>query len=228
MLNLAKILTADEPIRPDILVITNSGGHGVLTADAIESAGLKMAALTPPRAIDKLKEVLPPQSPPKNPLDLSGGDADSGRYRRALQMVQDLDCTKLVIVQSLPMVSCSEVARVVLGFKGREVVTVVMGLDEDAASRTLELAKMPVFRFPEDAVRAISYVLKRKPPPQRKIRVPPQPIEEARSLVEGRKYVPDYVAMKLMELYGIRTPRWAVVESSSQLEAAADKVGFPP
>lgn len=225
MLNLAKILTADEPIRPDILVITNSGGHGVLTADAIESAGLKMAALTPPRAIDKLKEVLPPQSPPKNPLDLSGGDADSGRYRRALQMVQDLDCTKLVIVQSLPMVSCSEVARVVLGFKGREVVTVVMGLDEDAASRTLELAKMPVFRFPEDAVRAISYVLKRKPP-QRKIRVP-QPIEEARSLVEGRKYVPDYVAMKLMELYGIRTPRWAVVESSSQLEAAADKVGFP-
>jgi acetyl coenzyme A synthetase (ADP forming)-like protein len=223
MLNLAKVLTADEPIRPDVLVVTNSGGHGVLTADAIESSALKMVTLTA-GANEELKKVLPPQSLPKNPLDLSG-DADSERYRRALQTVQDLDCTKLVIVQSLPMVSCSEVARVVLEFKGKGMVTVVMGLDEDAASRTLELARMPAFRFPEDAVKAINYVLKRRPP-QRKIRVP-QPLEEVRTLVEGRKYIPDYMAMKLMELYGVRTPRWAVVEDPSKLKEAAEKVGFP-
>ncbi|MEW9492449.1 MAG: CoA-binding protein, partial [Candidatus Aramenus sulfurataquae] len=135
-LNLSRLVTSSEPINEDILVITNSGGHGVLTSDAIVRNNLNMVEL-PERIKDELRKVLPPTSLPKNPLDLSG-DAGRDRYMEALKIVQDLDCTKLVIVQSLPVVSDSEVAKVLLNFKGKGIVAVTMGVDEDSAMRILE------------------------------------------------------------------------------------------
>lgn len=38
-LNLTKLVESSEPLKSDVLVITNSGGHGVLTSDAIERSG---------------------------------------------------------------------------------------------------------------------------------------------------------------------------------------------
>lgn len=154
-LNLTKFVTSAEPIKGDILVVTNSGGHGVLTSDAISRSGLNMVDI-PDRIKDELRKILPVTSLPKNPLDLSG-DAGRDRYAEAMKIVQDLDCTKLVIVQSLPVVSCSEVAKVLLNYKGKGVVGVMMGVDEDSALRILESASIPAFNFPEAAVRAIRY-----------------------------------------------------------------------
>ncbi|MBP1357468.1 MAG: CoA-binding protein, partial [Sulfolobus sp.] len=121
-LDLARLIASDEPIREDVLVVTNSGGHGVLTSDAIDKYGLRAIEL-PDNITQELQKVLPPQSFPRNPLDLSG-DATSIRYDQALKAIQDLDCTKIVIVQSLPMVSCTEVARVIMNYKGSGVVGV--------------------------------------------------------------------------------------------------------
>ncbi|HUK75754.1 MAG TPA: CoA-binding protein, partial [Nitrososphaerales archaeon] len=134
-LNLARLLTGEEVIKPDLLVVTNSGGHGVITADEAERRGLRMMSL-PERAAARLSALLPPHVRPANPLDLSG-DATAERYRAALAEVQDLDCTKLVLVQSLPLLGCAEVARTILGYKGRSVVGVMMGTDEDEAATIL-------------------------------------------------------------------------------------------
>jgi len=165
LLNLAKILMYSEPIRDQILVITNSGGHGVLTSDEIEKNGLKLVEI-PSWMQEELRKVLPPTSMPKNPLDLTG-DANRDRYLSALKVVSNLDCTKLVIVQALPMVSCSDVARVITSFKGKGIIGITMGLDEDFALKILESAGMPAYTFPEDAVKAIRYLVK-KPEPRKK------------------------------------------------------------
>ena len=134
-LNLARLLIGDEPIKPELLVVTNSGGHGVMTADEIERRSLRLAAL-PEKTVSSLSKFLPPQIRPRNPLDLSG-DATGDRYREALTEVQDLDCTKLVLMQSLPLISCVEVAKIVSSFKGKGMVGVMMGTDEDAGAEIL-------------------------------------------------------------------------------------------
>jgi acyl-CoA synthetase (NDP forming) len=222
-LNLTRFVTSSEPIKGDILVVTNSGGHGVLTSDAISRNGLNMVDI-PDRIKDELRKILPVTSLPKNPLDLSG-DAGRDRYAEAMKIVQDLDCTKLVIVQSLPVVSCSEVAKVLLNYKGKGVVGVMMGVDEDSALRILESASIPAFNFPEAAVRAIRY-LTSKPNPRKKIRVA-QPISSAVELTKGKEYLADYEALKLMEIYGIKTPKWGIVQSEEEAQRVADSIGYP-
>ncbi|MCY0860522.1 MAG: CoA-binding protein, partial [Sulfolobaceae archaeon] len=87
-LDLARLISSDEPIKSSVLVITNSGGHGVLTSDAIDKYGLMPIEL-PDSIVAELQKVLPPQTSPHNPLDLSG-DATSSRYDNALNVVRDL------------------------------------------------------------------------------------------------------------------------------------------
>ncbi|ARM74849.1 acetate--CoA ligase family protein [Acidianus manzaensis] len=222
-LNLTRFVTSPEPIKSDILVVTNSGGHGVLTSDAISRNNLNMIEI-PERIKGDLTKILPPTSLPKNPLDLSG-DAGRDRYLDALKIVQDLDCTKLVIVQSLPVVSCSEVAKVLLNFKGKGVVGVMMGVDEESALRILESASIPAFNFPEAAVRAIRYFTS-KPNPRKKIRIA-QPISSAVELAKGKQNLADYEALKLMEIYGIKTPAWGIAQSEEEAERIADNIGYP-
>ncbi|MDG6927636.1 MAG: acetate--CoA ligase family protein [Nitrososphaerota archaeon] len=223
LLNLAKILSSEEPIKRDILIITNSGGHGVLTVDEIERNRLSLTKL-PPKVQSTLEMVLPPHASPRNPLDL-GGDANLDRYITALKIIQGLDCTKLVLVQSLATVSCVEVAKALLNFKGKGFVGVVMGLSEDAAARTLDSANVPSFRFPEEAVRAIRYYTDKREPMQ-KMRIA-EPIMGAKELVEGKTTLKDYEAFKLMEIYGIRVPAWAVVSNLDEAKKEAERIGFP-
>ncbi|MEM0140378.1 MAG: acetate--CoA ligase family protein [Ferroplasma sp.] len=223
MLNLAKIVLSGENVTRDILIVTNSGGHGVLATDAIDINGLNEIEI-PNRLKPDLLKVMPVQSTPRNPIDLSG-DADYTRYNNALEIVKDLDCTKLVIVQSLPMVTCSDVARAVLNYKGKSVIGVTMGLDQDAASKLLDSVSIPAFIFPEDAVKAISYLVNRSPPIN-KMRIP-EPIKAATAIVKGKSYIRDYEAMQLMDIYGIKVPQYSVAESVDAAKSEADKIGYP-
>ncbi|MGC8555401.1 MAG: acetate--CoA ligase family protein [Conexivisphaera sp.] len=223
LLNLARVVSSGEPISGEVLVVTNSGGHGVLAMDEI-SANALVPARIPPRIRSELSSLLPPHASPRNPLDL-GGDAGAERYAGALRAVQDLSCTKLVIVQALATVSCVEVARVLQRFRGKGMVGVVMGMDEDAASRILDSAGIPAFRFSEDAVRAIARYIRRRAP-EVKMRSP-SPVSGAAELVRGKRYLRDEDAFRLMELYGIRVPPWAVVEDLESARREAERIGFP-
>ncbi|MEM3852303.1 MAG: acetate--CoA ligase family protein [Methanomassiliicoccales archaeon] len=221
-LDLAKIVLSNEEVRPEIIVITNSGGHGVLTTDEIERQGLKLAELTEDTVM-RLREVLPPQSAPANPLDLSG-DATASRYRSALEVVRDVKATKLVVVQSLPTVSCSELANVLLEFKGSSIVGVVMGLDEDAAVRILESAGIPAYRFPEDAVRSIKLLLEKRSP-STKIQKP-SPVHDAIGIASSNA-PPEERNFRLLESYGIGTAGWKIVSSAKEAVDAANRIGYP-
>ncbi len=223
MLNIAKLITSDEVIKKDLLIITNSGGHGVLATDETDKLAMNLISI-PDILQQELKNILPDQSKPSNPLDLSG-DAGSKRYKAALSIVQDLDCTKMVIVEALPMASCMEIARVLLDFKGKSVVGIMMGMDEDAAVRLLESANIPAFRFPEDAVKTINYY-NRMLHPEKKIRIS-QPIMEAQALVTGKEYLRDYEAFKLFELYGIKVPPWGTATSLEEARKIGDQIGYP-
>ncbi len=223
MLNLAKIILSSENVYNDILIITNSGGHGVLTTDSIDINDLNEIEI-PGRLKTDLLKVIPEQSKPRNPLDLSG-DADYTRYNNALDVVKDLNCTKVVIVQSLPMVTCSDVARAIMNYKGKSVVGVTMGLDQDTASKLLESVSIPSFEFPEDAIKAIKYMAN-KPNPTKKLRIP-EPINEASNLIKDKTSLKDFEAMKLMEIYGIRTPKYGIAEDVETAKKEADRIGYP-
>jgi acetyl coenzyme A synthetase (ADP forming)-like protein len=222
-LDLAKLVLSGEKVKPKILLVTNSGGHGVLATDEIERRGMSLAEL-PDEVSRKLRSVLPVQSMPKNPLDLSG-DANSARYHVALNIVQDLDCTKVVMVQSLPTISCSELAKVLLEFKGKSVVGVLMGMDEDAAVRILDSSGIPAYLFPEDAVRSLGDIISKHVPVEKV--ATPNPPEQALRIVSGKTYLGDDDAFRLMEMYGLRRAKWGITSDANQARQIADSIGYP-
>jgi acyl-CoA synthetase (NDP forming) len=80
----ARVLeTEPTPKGNKVQIITNGGGYGVLTADALEGSSLTLAQMG-----DPYKKPIIAASPSyaviKNPMDLTG-DADNNRFLVAIQ-----------------------------------------------------------------------------------------------------------------------------------------------
>jgi len=125
----------------------------------------------------------------------------------------------------LPLLSCVDVAETIMEFKGKSMVGVMMGTDEDDAVGILDDGGVPSFKFPEDAVRAIQHYVTR--PATRTKDRKPQPVLEADRLVSGRRFLKDSDGLRLMELYGIRVPRYSVAATSEEAVKAAENIGYP-
>tara|TARA_B100000686_G_scaffold349491_1_gene443011 strand:- start:102 stop:1562 length:1461 start_codon:yes stop_codon:yes gene_type:complete len=65
--------TQPKPSGPNTVVLTQAGGWGVLTADAISKASLNLIDL-PNDLISKIDTVLPPRWSRGNPIDIAGGE----------------------------------------------------------------------------------------------------------------------------------------------------------
>lgn len=87
----------DLPRGRRVAIITNAGGPGVLTTDAVIEQGLTLAQLDP-RTIEGLKAILPPAAATHNPVDLLG-DAKADRYQAALRLVSlDPNVDNLMVI----------------------------------------------------------------------------------------------------------------------------------
>lgn len=87
----------------NIAIITNSGGPGVICADAIHHNGLALPQFSA-NTIAKLKKVMPAHVPIKNPLDIIG-DADDSRYKKALSIIGKDKIINTIIVITTPLSS---------------------------------------------------------------------------------------------------------------------------
>lgn len=86
MFNLAKFLNNNSaPKSPNVCIVTNAGGMGVLCSDACESNGLIVAKL-PSDIEKKMSMVLPIHWSKSNPIDILG-DALADRYESILNIL---------------------------------------------------------------------------------------------------------------------------------------------
>lgn len=163
LFNLSKIFMQPLPKGDRILVITNGGGDGVLSADAIERNGLKMAELGK-KAKMRLKRALPGHAVVGNPLDLTG-DADSLRYRKALDIVLKEERIDAIIVITLFQTAGlgSEVVREIIAAANATDKTVVSVATGGEYTRLLlgiiESYGIPAYESPADAVDSLAKAL---------------------------------------------------------------------
>lgn len=84
MFDMAKALAMQPPAKGDrVLMVTNGGGLGVMTTDALEAAGLNIPSPSP-ELERKFSEKLPAYCAIGNPIDVVG-DANSGRYNAVFE-----------------------------------------------------------------------------------------------------------------------------------------------
>ena len=98
LFNVSSILAKQpRPTGPNIAIITNAGGPGVLATDAIIEQGGKLANLSAETMV-KLNEFLPSHWSKSNPIDILG-DADADRYAATARLcLQDDNIDGLLII----------------------------------------------------------------------------------------------------------------------------------
>ncbi|MDE1825203.1 MAG: CoA-binding protein [Candidatus Micrarchaeota archaeon] len=87
------------PLGDRVVIITNGGGTGVLTTDAVYNSGLRMAELSA-RSRAELSRSMPSTVNVRNPLDLVG-DAGIERYDKALSVLSEDPGIDMIIVIAL-------------------------------------------------------------------------------------------------------------------------------
>ena len=233
-------LLAGQPL-PDhdgIAIVTNGGGPGVLTADAIEESRLELAEFDA-EARAELDALLPAQAEPTNPLDIIG-DADIERFRRALDVTLGAEAVGGAVVLSVPTVlfEFEELAAVIGELQethGKPLVACLMGgAEADAAAEELATFGVPNYFDPARAVPSMEALAEYRAVREREYESPRAfdvDRERAREiLTSALERDVDYLgveAIELLDVYGIPTPAGGLAEGPAAAEALAEEIGGP-
>jgi acyl-CoA synthetase (NDP forming) len=149
-----------RPAGRKMLVVTSSGGCGILATDTAEQCGIDVAPLEE-RAKEELKKVLPPTCVVGNPLDLTG-DANAERYKVAVQAAaRTSGADFFLLVFGDPIPGACEAVQELRASISQEVVACYIGGGEVETAEVLKMHRsgIPVFPTPERAVRAVGALL---------------------------------------------------------------------
>ena len=150
---------APLPKGDNVAIITNAGGGGVLTVDAMEKAGLKLVQFDE-ETTEKLKECVTEEGSAKNPIDVLG-DAPVSRYKESLEIVLGHEDVDSLIVMVCPTASADPdgIAQAILEerkeFEKPIIVVNMGGPSFEDANDALRENGVPTYVFPETAVTAL-------------------------------------------------------------------------
>jgi acetyltransferase len=234
----AALATQPVPRGDRVAIVTNAGGPGILCTDACIGRGLCMAELGG-RTLRALARVLPAEATAGNPVDLIAS-ADAARYRAALGLVRrDPAVDGIIAIFVSPiMIDAYEVARAIAEASDdvKPVLSVFMGRQRSAEGRELlRRARVPVYRFPEEAASAFSalarYRALRDAPAGRTVafRVdrPRAATAVAAARRDGRAVLRPSELRELLSAYGFPMAPAVLAESPAEAIAAAQEVGYP-
>lgn len=154
-----KIFGQVLPKGRKIGVITNGGGMGVLTTDAIENEKLEMAEFSK-KTENTLKKIMPSYGNVANPLDLVA-DANVEMYERAIEAFmndKNIDALVIIVLLQTPLIDERILNILVRASDDRRkpIITVSVGGEYTEAHRKmLESRGVPSYNSPKLAVKAM-------------------------------------------------------------------------
>lgn len=160
LFNFAKILESEPlPKGKRVQIITNGGGYGIITADAVIQKGLELAQLKP-ESIAPLKAKLPSTVSLHNPMDLVG-DADAERYNLAIQAAlrdSNVDMVLVLVLFNTPPVGEKLVQQLIetkkKALKPLIVASTGATFTEEMCEK-MENGGIPTFAYPELAAASL-------------------------------------------------------------------------
>jgi acyl-CoA synthetase (NDP forming) len=230
-------LLAHQPVPAGsrVAILSNAGGPAILAADACESQGLILAALTDATR-EELKGFLPAAASIGNPVDMIAS-ATAAQYERATRaLLADAQVDSVLVIFIPPLVTkADDVARaIVAGAAGAAKTVLANFISSRGAPR--ELAPIPSYLFPEAAVtalaRATGYGAWRRRPSGTIPVLPGIRDDVARAIVDGALrrgdgwLTPDE-AQRLVGAMGIPTAPARLVTNEDDAVTAAREIGYP-
>lgn len=243
LFHVAEVLAKQpRPSGPNLTILTNAGGPGVLATDALIQGGGKLTALSE-ETLQAFDEVLPPTWSKANPVDLIG-DATAQRYADALRVAGDDEESDgmLVVLSPQDMTDATRTAeelRPYADLHDKPVLASWMGGAEVAAgTRILNNAGIPTFEYPDKAATIFNYMWRYNYNLQALYETPRDAgngqqrrtdvnalLSGARS--EGRTLLTEAESKEVLALHGISTVTTTVATTAEAAVEAAAAIGYP-
>jgi acetyl coenzyme A synthetase (ADP forming)-like protein len=240
LFRMAKIFSSGLRLDgPRLTILTNSGGPGILAADAAARHGLELP-LPPQAMVDRLRAIFSPSASIGNPIDMTA-DARPDVYRNSLRELLGSPDSDAVMVIATPTGTMSGASMVTAILEGRgdgpkPVVACLFGLtDLTREVADLEEHGVPTFTFPEEGIAGLGSLARyhawrtRPRAPVRQFAVDSAAASRviADAQAAGATVLPEYAARDLLRAYGITFPPVRLVRSVEEAVAAATEIGFP-
>ncbi|MCI4330531.1 MAG: acetate--CoA ligase family protein [Thermoplasmata archaeon] len=240
LFRMAKIFSSGLRLEgPRLAILTNSGGPGIVAADACARHGLELPTL-PPVTRESLAGFLSPSSALGNPVDMTA-DARPEQYRRALELLLANPEVNAALVIATPTGimtgrAVSEAILAARGSSGKPVTACLFGLTDLSHDVSfLEEHGIPTFTFPEEAISGLGSLSKyhawRTRPRTEVRRFPVDRAAVRRTIREataaGLSVLPEYAARRLLHAYGIPTAGAERVRTVVEAGKAAGRIGYP-
>jgi len=227
------------PGGPNVAIVTNSGGPGILATDSCIRHGLNVPPLAG-RTLTRLRQVLPRTASLQNPVDLVA-EAQAKEYEATLRAVlKDKDIhSAIVILTSTAFTEVDKISAAVAKVakeNDKPVVCCLLGVfDVSKGIKILEMSGIPNFRFPESAARVVSEMAKftlwlNQPQTRARVyRVSKAKVVKTLAAVkaEGRQFLLESEAYEVLRAYRFPVIDSCLVGSEEEAVAAARRVDFP-
>ena len=227
------------PKGPRVAILTNSGGPGIVAADACDQSALQLVRLNSETA-EKLRSFLPPVASFVNPIDIIG-DAHFDRYDQALKVLLGASNVDAVIVILTPTatIEIKETAKVVVKHAqktNKPILCSFMGkMQVEKGVRYLKKHGIPNYLCPEDAVRVLEKMWQRQHWLSQPLSTYFQ-IQADRARVryllemakrQGRFHLTETEAREVLKAYGFSLPKTRLARTKEDAVEAAKNIGFP-
>jgi len=228
------------PAGDKVAIITNAGGPGVLTTDAVIKTGLHLAQFSDETA-KYLKRHLPSTANRNNPIDVIG-DARTDRYNAAMTATFKDDDVNAVFVILTPQsmtdidLIAREVAKVSSHYDKPVYASFMGEADVQVGIEVLQRNRIPHYQQPESMADALSCVVNFNqghgfPAPNQPIDIKADQKKVQRIIDEtienGRSLIPENQAYTILHHYGFETPKINVISSLQEMKAIANGVEYP-
>ncbi len=232
-----------HPKGPNLAIITNAGGPGVMATDALIARGGKLAPLSP-QTRAALDQVLPPYWSRGNPIDILG-DATPQRYAEAIKICRQDESIDglLVIFTPQGVTDPAETAMAVVeACKGarKTLLTSWMGEEDvEEANQILNRNKLPTYSTPERAIKTYLHMYQYTRNLQQlyetpeelpiELHTPREPLMDImqNAARENRQILTEIEAKDFLEAYGIPTAKALLAETEEQAVSIASQLGYP-
>ena len=233
-----------RPDGPNLSIVTNAGGPGVLATDALIDGGGQLTPLSDDTR-DAFDDRLPPAWSGNNPIDILG-DASPQRYADALEIAANDDNSDglLVVLTPQAMTEPTKTAEMLRPYaRGNTKPILASWMGGDAVARgnnILNQAGLPTFSYPDTAARVFNNMWRYSYNLRALYETPRLPTngtdgpdrETASALVEaahdeGRTLMTEYASKKLLDAYQIPTVETHVATTPDEAVEAAEQIGYP-
>ena len=173
-----------------VAIVGNAGGPAILAADAATAHGLLVPELSDETQA-RLRSFLPPSAATGNPVDIVASGSPVA-LEQALRVVLDdpaIDAVLAIYVPPLPDRDRSMLDAIATAAASRPDKTMLATVLAGNETVQLDGIKVPTYRFPESAVRALAHMASRSEWLQAEVSAPPELlIDVSRSRKRGARF----------------------------------------